>query len=433
MKTPKTLLGICTVITVWLGFTAEALPQAETSTVKVDPKVLTSYVGQYELAPGFTITIRKENDRLTVQATGQTKVTLSARSETDFFLTVADVSMTFVKNKDGKVTHLVLHQNGDHDATKTSDEVPKERVAIKVDPKTYDAYVGQYELAPGQVFVIRRQGDRLRAQLTGQPSFEVFPESETKFFYRLVDAQLTFVKDKDGKVTHLVLHQNGDQQAKKLSNDVPKLRVPDLSKIPARDPKAGPQLIDLSTKYNALLTECWHPDSGSSSLSENHLASLPRGVQKLGGVEFDVRGLIQVNGTQADQIGADFPNEVKGIKIGRKCQRLHLLLGTGWPAEDGATIGRYLLHYVGGQQAEIPIIYGNDVRDWWLAPNQPKEAKSATIAWTGSNPASDSAGCSLRLFKNTHDNPKPDLEVESLDFVSALSDSAPFVIAITVE
>jgi len=46
---------------------------------------------------------------------------------------------------------------------------------------------------------------------------EVYPESETKFFYTIVDAQLTFVKDEAGVVSHLVLHQNGiDQKAKKV-------------------------------------------------------------------------------------------------------------------------------------------------------------------------------------------------------------------------
>jgi hypothetical protein len=54
------------------------------------------------------------------------------------------------------------------------------------------------------------------AQLTGQPLFQFYPESETRFFYKVVDAQLTFQKDGNGKVTSLILHQGGrDQTAKK--------------------------------------------------------------------------------------------------------------------------------------------------------------------------------------------------------------------------
>jgi len=73
-------------------------------------------------------------------------------------------------------------------------EIPRERVAIKVDPKLFDAYVGQYELRPDFILTISREGDRLLAAPTGQPQSELFPESETKFFLKVVDAQVTFVK-----------------------------------------------------------------------------------------------------------------------------------------------------------------------------------------------------------------------------------------------
>jgi hypothetical protein len=95
-------------------------------------------------------------------------------------------------------------------------EIPRERVAIKIDPKILDAYVGQYELAPSFIFTMTREGDSLMTQATGQPKFELFPESETKFFLKVVDAQVTFVKDDKGAVTHLILHQGGDRTAKKI-------------------------------------------------------------------------------------------------------------------------------------------------------------------------------------------------------------------------
>jgi|GEM_PF-2541536 len=409
--------------------------QAQTTDVNVAAKVLETYVGQYELAPGFVVTIRKEAERLTLQATGQPRVRLTARSEVDFQVSSVsvDARLTFVKDKDGKVTQLVLHQNGDHEAPKISNEVPKERVAIKLAPKTYDDYVGQYELAPGTTLTVRRDGDKLRAQLTGQPSFQVLPESETNFFFKVVDAQLTFVKDPSGKVTALVLHQNGDQSARKISNQAPPVKGPDLSKIPARDPKAEPQLADLSGQYNALLTEQWHPDANGVPAGANHLGSLPRGLQKLGGVQFDVRGVIQVTGTQAEFAGAAFPDAQTGLKIGRKCRRLHFLHGTGWGAEEGTTIGKYVLHYAGGEQATLNIVYGVDARDWWAAAGKSQETKSASVAWSGSNAATDAAGTSLRLFKRTYDNPKPDLLLETVDFVSTQAESAPFLVALTTE
>ena len=78
-----------------------------------------------------------------------------------------------------------------------------------MDPAVYDAYAGEYELRPGFSLAVTREGDRIFAQATGQPKIEIFPESETRFFLKAVDAQIDFVRGADGQVTGLVLHQNG--------------------------------------------------------------------------------------------------------------------------------------------------------------------------------------------------------------------------------
>ena len=94
---------------------------------------------------------------------------------------------------------------------------PKERIAITLLPQTLRRYVGQYELAPGVLFDLRLENSRLMAKLASQPYLEIYPESETNFFYKAVDAQLTFGFDQRGQVTQLTLHQNGrDQLAKKI-------------------------------------------------------------------------------------------------------------------------------------------------------------------------------------------------------------------------
>jgi CubicO group peptidase (beta-lactamase class C family) len=96
-------------------------------------------------------------------------------------------------------------------------EPPKERKAIKVDPKILDAYVGEYQVVPGFGLNVSREGDQLFAQATGQDKFELFAETEIDFFLKVVNAQITFVKDDKGQVTSLVLHQNGvNQPAKKI-------------------------------------------------------------------------------------------------------------------------------------------------------------------------------------------------------------------------
>ena len=91
---------------------------------------------------------------------------------------------------------------------------PKE---IKIDPKIYESYAGVYELAPDFIITLTSEDGKLMAQATGQPKFELFPTSETEFFLKVVEAQVTFVKDEAGKVTQLILNQNGRKMpAKKI-------------------------------------------------------------------------------------------------------------------------------------------------------------------------------------------------------------------------
>jgi len=83
--------------------------------------------------------------------------------------------------------------------------------AVKVDPKVFDAYVGEYELAPGFVLRVFREDDKLMTQATGQEKFEIFAESDTTFAPRAFNAKLTFIKDSEGKVTGVRLDQGGRQ------------------------------------------------------------------------------------------------------------------------------------------------------------------------------------------------------------------------------
>lgn len=79
--------------------------------IKVDAKILEQYVGEYSLAPGINFTVTRQDAQLYVQLTGQGKFEIYPESETDFFLSVVDAQITFVKDQTGKVTSLVLHQN----------------------------------------------------------------------------------------------------------------------------------------------------------------------------------------------------------------------------------------------------------------------------------------------------------------------------------
>ena len=91
-------------------------------------------------------------------------------------------------------------------------ELPEALTEIEIkDADLYDKYIGEYELAPEVICTITREGNRIFAQLTGQEKFEIFPYTEDDFFYKIVDAKITFVKDDGGNVTNLVLHQMGQE------------------------------------------------------------------------------------------------------------------------------------------------------------------------------------------------------------------------------
>ncbi len=95
---------------------------------------------------------------------------------------------------------------------------PKLHTEIKVDPKIFDRYVGNYQLDRYVLLSMSRDGDRFYTQLTGQPKFEVFAEGERNFFLKAVDAQLAFDVDSEGAVKQATLHQNGrDTVAKRLN------------------------------------------------------------------------------------------------------------------------------------------------------------------------------------------------------------------------
>jgi serine-type D-Ala-D-Ala carboxypeptidase/endopeptidase len=106
------------------------------------------------------------------------------------------------------VTHGVMYQNGrERKVTRTSAEVPAPRKEIAVPADTLGRYAGTYQMSPALELTVTLEGAQLKAQLTGQPAFPIFAESETLFFYKVVDATLEFQKDASGAVNAVRLRQ----------------------------------------------------------------------------------------------------------------------------------------------------------------------------------------------------------------------------------
>ena len=226
-------------------------------------------------------------------------------------------------------------------------------------------------------------------------------------------------------------------------------RIKPENPIPARSKQAIKDLLDLTGYYTASLDDDWLLKKGAN------LKSLPKGVQALPkypthksypegihglakGVSytkavFDVRGLIQLAGKQANkETGIDFPKAVKGIKVNFKGTKIHFLQGTGWDVDVDTKIGEYIINYEDGQSRSIPIVYDRSVKDWWIKKGDPIPT-DADIAWIGANEAAKKQGFDIQLYRYTVNNPLPDLEIKTIDFVSEFTDSSPFLLAITVE
>jgi len=100
---------------------------------------------------------------------------------------------------------------------------------------------------------------------------------------------------------------------------------------------------------------------------------------------------------------------------------------------DAEQVGSYVVHFASNRmQLEIPIIYGRDLRDWHKLIGE-KPAPDLTVVWTGTNDVSATEHYPIRLFSTTWVNVVPAVEIESIDFVSAMGTVAPFLIAITAD
>jgi hypothetical protein len=204
-------------------------------------------------------------------------------------------------------------------------------------------------------------------------------------------------------------------------------RIDDFCPILPRSPQASPDLVDLSDHYNSSLDDNWFCHAG------HDLRDLPKGVQVFGGVAFDVRGLIQLAASKSLEVtGVVFPEAVKGIGVNRPGRRLHFLQACFWSTDEGAKLGEYVIHYADGQIRTAPILYGRNIMDWWVRPEGGQLAE-AVVVWRGSNPATRSMGLTTNLIKYTWENPLPEVEISTIDFISDLIEAGPFLVAITVE
>jgi CubicO group peptidase (beta-lactamase class C family) len=186
-------------------------PLTEGPSLNLDAKAMAEYTGVYRTGDTTRYVIA-DGGKLYAQRQGGTRRELWAMDRDTFVYAMANTAVHFHRDAQGKITGAVFDDNHgplEPEVARTSDPLPSDKQAVKVDPAVLAAYIGSYEVMPGFSLVMTVENGHLFTQPTGQSKLELFPESETRFFLKEVDAQIDFEKAPDGAVTGLVLHQGG--------------------------------------------------------------------------------------------------------------------------------------------------------------------------------------------------------------------------------
>ena len=168
----------------------------------ISSKALDAITGLYDYGQAV-LRVTVDEGKAYAQLSGQPKFEIFPKSDTEFFWKVVDAQVTFVKDGNGRVVKAIHHQGGQ------TINAPRMDV-FKIDTASLDAILGKYDYGEGKaILTVTREGDQVYAQLTGQPKFDIYPKSASEFYWKVVDAQVTFVRDFAGRVTKAIHHQNG--------------------------------------------------------------------------------------------------------------------------------------------------------------------------------------------------------------------------------
>ena len=177
--------------------------------IPVKNEILDTWVGVYDFEDGATRVVTREENQLYSQRTGGTRYKIFPMEKNTFAFENSFATLRF-KAKDNQIHAYFASRTEKTDGLKTDRPIPKKKVTL-VDLSILESYVGVYSLAPNFDITITLEQDKLMSQATGQEKFQVYPESKTRFFYKVVDAQIEFAEKEDGVVKSFTLFQNGQQ------------------------------------------------------------------------------------------------------------------------------------------------------------------------------------------------------------------------------
>ena len=191
-------------------------PVTDPKPVALKPEQLQRYVGVYALEDKSEVTVTVDTNQLYLRrGTGQ-QSPLQPVSETEFFVPNTLTRVVFQADAAGRITGLEARPRVGmaETATRTDKALPS-HVEVPISAQVLEKYAGTYELAPNVNVSMTVEDGRLMTQITGQQKYPLYAESESRFFLKVVDAQVEFVRDEAGNVTGLKLYQGGRTTAAK--------------------------------------------------------------------------------------------------------------------------------------------------------------------------------------------------------------------------
>lgn len=194
-----------------------------------------------------------------------------------------------------------------------------------------DNYVGHYELTPVVVVSVTREGDQLYARLTSQPQAAIYPKGNNEFFYKIVDAQVTFETPAPGQpASAFVLHQGGrDMRAPRIDADTAKQledtvaqRFKDQKPLPGSEAELRREIDELHQgqggfdRMTPLLAQAARPQFDHTKKLVDSLGALQTVTFKgVGPGGFDIYDVKFENGSLDWRILLDADGKIAGLAI----------------------------------------------------------------------------------------------------------------------
>ena len=185
-------------------------PYPEKKVIAMDGATLRHYQGVYRVDKDVARTVRFADGKLTSQRTGGQAFALLPIAKDVFLFGEGYSRMVFERGADGSIAAMRFFPEDEGAgvlAPRTAEPMPTGRTAIELPPAALARIAGSYAL-DGATLAVTVDGATAKAQLTGQPAFEIFPESTSRFFLKVVDAVLVFAPE-EGRPASVTLHQGG--------------------------------------------------------------------------------------------------------------------------------------------------------------------------------------------------------------------------------